>query len=84
MPHTAKVTDYIENTGTGKARCFVEISDDLDPTTIIATMGVSDTIANMDARIREDVVKAVQQIRGEADAIPAKTSYAIADDDTVT
>jgi len=84
MPHTAKVTDYIENTTTGKARCFVEISDDADPTKVIATMGVSDDIANMDARIREDVVKAVQQIRDEADAIPAKTSYGIADDDTVT
>jgi len=84
MPHTGKVTDYIENPTTGKARCFVEITDDADPTNVIATMTVSDDIANIDTRIREDIVKTVQVIRDEANAVPAKDTYAVADDDTVT
>jgi len=84
MPYTGKVSDYTENTGNGMAKAFVEISDDADPTDTIATIVVHDTIANIDARIRADILLAVQQLRTEVTQTPAKDTYSVSDTDEVT
>lgn len=84
MPHTGKVTNYTENSGNGLAKAHVEISDDADPTNVIATITVYDTIANIDQRIRDDIVPAVKQIREETTMTPAKDTYAVSDTDVVT
>jgi len=84
MAHTAKISEYYENTDTGMGRAFIEIIDDLDPGKTIATLVVHDKIENMDARIQEDIVKAIKQLRTETLATPTKETYHVADDDTIT
>jgi len=84
MPHTAKVSEYYENTATGMGRAFIEIIDDVDPDKTIASMTVHDKIENMDARIKEDLQKCVKQLRTETPATLVKDTYHIADDDTVS
>jgi len=84
MPHTAKVSEYYENTDTGMARAFVEVMDDLDPNKTIVTLIVHDKIQNMDTRIKEDILKAIRQLRTETPATPTKDTYHVADDDTIS
>jgi len=84
MGYTVKITEQRENAETGMAVAHLDIFDDANPTEVRASMIVHDKIADIEARIQEDVLKATNQMKAEVVTVPPKTEYIIDDDGNIT